>query len=148
MIEAFEYYAEAEPAKGAAIKAALVKHQRAVYGALTANKPDFNASRWGVDRYSDGIIGIQWLLDQGEGDTPGGKFLWDLLRLLRTEADKLMAARDHDWESWFAEDLPNGFKTGSTSPFNYSSKAKGFGEDGDATGFIHLLRHGVDIGQA
>ena len=148
MIEAFEYYAEAEPTKGAAIKAALVKHQRALYAALTANAPDFNSSRWGVDRYSDGIIGIEWLLDQGEGDTPDGKFLWDLLRLLRTEADKLMAARDHDWESWFAEDAPNGFSTGSTSPFNYSAKAQSFGAQGDATGFIHLLRHGVDIGQA
>ena len=148
MIEAFEYYAEAEPTKGAAIKAALVKHQRALYAALTANAPDFNSSRWGVDRYSDGIIGIEWLLDQGEGDTPDGKFLWDLLRLLRTEADELMAARDHDWESWFAEDLPNGFSTGSTSPFNYSAKAQSLGGQGDATGFIHLLRHGVDIGQA
>jgi hypothetical protein len=148
MIEAFEYYAEAEPGKGAAIKAALVKHQRAVYKALTANAPDFNASRWGVDRYSDGIIGIEWLLDQGEGDTREGEFLWDLLRLMRTEADKLMAARDHDWESWFAEDLPSGFTTGSTSPFNYTTKAQNFGGQGDATGFIHLLRHGVDIGQA
>ena len=47
MIEAFEYYAEgAEPDKGAAVRAALVKHQRAVYSALVANAPDFNSSRW------------------------------------------------------------------------------------------------------
>eukprot|EP01052_Picozoa_sp_SAG31_P003071 SAG31_NODE_114_length_24318_cov_16.787481_17_plen_600_part_00 len=146
MIEAFEYYAEAEPAKGATIKSALVKHHRALYAVLTANAPDFNSSRWGVDRYSDGIVGIEWLLDQGEADKPDGAFLWDLLRLLRTEADKLMAARDHSWERWFDEDRD--FSTGSTSPFNYSAKAQSLGGQGDKTGFIHLLRHGVDIGQA
>lgn len=146
MIEAFEYYAEAEPAQATEVKAALVRHQRALFAALSANAPDFNNSRWGVDRYSDGIVGIQWLLDQGEGDKPEGAFLWELLRLLRTEADRLMAARDHSWERWFDED-PD-FSTGSTSPFNYSAKAAAFGGQGDKTGFIHLLRHGVDIGQA
>ena len=81
------------------------------------------------------------------GGKPDGGFLWDLLRLLRTRADKLMAARDHDWESWFAEDTPE-LKTGSTSPFNYTAKAAANGGQGDPTGLPHLLRHGVDIGQA
>eukprot|EP01050_Picozoa_sp_SAG11_P003017 SAG11_NODE_162_length_13962_cov_19.035562_6_plen_167_part_00 len=102
--------------------------------------------RWGVDRYSDGIVGIQWLLDQGEGATPAGGFLWELLRLLRSRADSLMAARDHSWERWFDED--RNFTTGSTSPFNYSARAAASGGQGDKTGFVHLLRHGVDIGQA
>ena len=37
-------------------------------------------------------VGIQWLLDQGEGAKPGGSFLWELLRLLRSKADSLMVA--------------------------------------------------------
>jgi hypothetical protein len=146
MIEALEFFAEAEPKRGSEVKASLVRHHAALYTALKTNSPDYNQSRWGVDRYSDGLVGIQWLLDQGEGAKPGGAFLWELLRLMRTEADSLMAARDHSWERWFDED-PD-FTTGSTSPFNYSAKAQANGAQGDKTGFIHLLRHGVDIGQA
>ena len=95
MIQALEYYAEAEPEGAATVRAALVRHHAALFRALKTNQPDFNQSRWGVDRYSDGIVGIQWLLDQGEGSKPGGAFLWELLRLLRSKADRLMAARDH-----------------------------------------------------
>jgi hypothetical protein len=146
MIEALEYFAEAEPSRGAEIKASLVRHHAALFRALKTNAPDFNQSRWGVDRYSDGLVGIQWLLDQGEGGKPGGSFLWELLRLLRSKADSLMAARDHSWERWFDSDP--GFTTGSTSPFNYTARAAASGGQGDKTGFVHLLRHGVDIGQA
>ena len=146
MIEALEFFAEAEPQRGAEVKASLMRHHAALYRALKTNSPDYNQSRWGVARYSDGLVGIQWLLDQGEGAKPGGAFLWELLRLMRTEADSLMAARDHSWERWFDED-PD-FSTGSTSPFNYTAKAQANGAQGDKTGFVHLLRHGVDIGQA
>ena len=48
------------------VAVALVRHMTALFGAMGSNKPDFNASRWGVDRYSDGLVGIQWLLDQVE----------------------------------------------------------------------------------
>ena len=43
-------------------------------------------------RYSDAIVGIQWLLDAGQGATADTAFLWDLMRLIRTQSDGVMAA--------------------------------------------------------
>ena len=45
------------------------------------------------------------------------------------------------WQDWFAGD-PD-FETGATSPFNYTKSPAN-----EPTGFVHLLRHGVDIGQS
>eukprot|EP01050_Picozoa_sp_SAG11_P003016 SAG11_NODE_162_length_13962_cov_19.035562_5_plen_210_part_00 len=47
MIEALEYYAEAEPEGAAAVRASLVRHHAALFRALKTNEPDFNQSRWG-----------------------------------------------------------------------------------------------------
>ena len=151
-IQALEYYAEGNASAMPLVKAALMRHHSAFFKALTNNNPRLNESRWGVDRYSDGLVGIQWLLDHGEGDTPGTAWLWDLQRIFRTRCDALMAEVDHTWESWFASDP--GFKTGSTSPFKQPNAASAdtatatAAAPADPTGFMHLLRHGVDIGQA
>ena len=61
--------------------------------------------------------------------------------MLRTKSDSLMAGVDHSWEDWFAGDP--GFKTNSTSPFDFTKSPPS-----EPSGFVHLLRHGVDIGQA
>ena len=61
--------------------------------------------------------------------------------MLRTKSDSLMAGVDHSWEDWFAGDP--GFKTNSTSPFDFAKNPPS-----EPSGFVHLLRHGVDIGQA
>jgi len=45
----------------------------------------------GFARYSDAIVGIQWLLDNGEG-TGDSAFLVDLMRFIRTTSDDVMAS--------------------------------------------------------
>ena len=63
------------------------------------NAPDFNQSRWGVDRYSDGLVGIQWLLDQGyapekivfAGDSAGGGLVLSTMMALRDAGRPLPA---------------------------------------------------------
>ena len=95
-LEAIESYAEAAaPDIAKKVHAALIAHQRQFYAQLTANDPPLNYSRWGFARYSDGIVGIQWLLDHGAGTSQDTAFLWDLMRELRTRADKIMSAADH-----------------------------------------------------
>ena len=99
-LEAIESYAEAAgPNISAQVHKALVAHQRQFYMQLIANDPPLNYSRWGFARYSDGIVGIQWLLDHGEGNSPETAFLWDLMRVLRTRADEIMSAADHSVSS-------------------------------------------------
>ena len=119
-------------ANATAVKDALIAHHRAFWLQLKDNQPPLNESRWGFARYSDGIVGIQWLLDHGEGDTSDTAFLWSLMRSLRDGSDAIMAAADHSWEAYFREGV---------DPFAAH-------DDGEATGTVHLLRHGVDIGQA
>jgi hypothetical protein len=137
-IEAFESHAEANVSDAPRIVTALVAHHRQFWKQLSAGKPPLLASRWGFARYSDGLAGIIWLLDRvpGTGDTA---FLWDLLRTLRTEADAIMAEADHTWENFFEVGDPFQFRG---LPWNSSD------ERNDPTGTLHLLRHGVDIGQA
>ena len=95
-LEAIESYAEAAgPDAAKKVHKALIAHQRQFYAQLTENDPPLNYSRWGFARYSDGIVGIQWLLDRGEGTSPETMFLWDLMRTLRTRADQIMSAADH-----------------------------------------------------
>lgn len=85
----------------------------------------------------EGIAGIQWLLDHGQGaDGTPTAFLWDLLLLLRTEADGIMAGADYAWQSYFAQ---------AVDPFKPDA-GRSVSHDDNAT--THLLRHGVDIGEA
>ena len=119
----------------AAVAAAVLRHALAFADALAAGAPPFNASRWGFARYEDGLVGLQWLLDRD--DVAGG----DRARVAALH-DALVDASDGvmggvappdgaAWEPWFE----------SGDPFaNY--------DDGEATGTAHLLRHGVDVGEA
>lgn len=91
MVEALESYAEAtDSASAAKVVKALVAHHKQMWLQLSAQAPAMNATKWGFGRYSDAIVGIQWLLDNGEGSTPDTAFLWDLLRLVRNESDAVM----------------------------------------------------------
>ena len=63
MVEALESYAEATTAENAtAVIAALVAHHKQMHAQLSAQAPPMNATKWGFGRYSDAIVGIQWLL--------------------------------------------------------------------------------------
>jgi hypothetical protein len=170
-VEAFESYAEAAPSQKERVVAALLAHHRAFYLQLSQNDPPLNISRWGFARSEDGLAGIQWLLDHGpstqawfsgeakaesesesEAEAVAGAgtsmsdknsnsyspaFLWDLLHLLKNGTDAIMrgvsAAQggSYNWEEWFESGDP-------FAPHN----------DREATGTVHLQRHGVDIGQA
>ena len=135
-IQALESVAEGDPAEAARITAAIVANNKQFYAQFSQDEPAMNASKWGFARYSDAIVGLQWLLDRGVGEGDGA-FLWDLMDLIRTQSDGIMtnvSAADgggYDWETWFEEG----------DPFAW-------GADGEATGAVHLRRHGVDIGEA
>eukprot|EP01063_Lacrimia_lanifica_P018886 TRINITY_DN25848_c0_g1_i1.p1 TRINITY_DN25848_c0_g1~~TRINITY_DN25848_c0_g1_i1.p1 ORF type:complete len:667 (+),score=229.17 TRINITY_DN25848_c0_g1_i1:78-2078(+) len=138
-VEAFEAYAEAAPkADAARTVAALVRHHRAFYQQLSHGAPPLSVGRWAYDRYEDGVAGIEWLLDTeygGQGATGDTAFLWDLVSLLHTQADGAMEGTNrsqgagYTWLQWFETGDP-------FSPWN------------DTIPTAHLLRHGVDIGQA
>eukprot|EP00947_MAST-08B_sp_MAST-8B-sp1_P005884 g5884.t1 len=148
-IEALQSYAEAvgpaNPALARRVVRALVAHHRQFYAQLSQADPPLNASRWGFARHEDGLVGIQWLLDPARGGRwgadyvtgPGAAFLRDLLVLLHRQSDEIMAGvpkeqgGGYTWEAWFESGDP-------FSPHN----------DSEPTGTTHLLRHGVDIGQA
>jgi len=54
----------------------------------------------------EGIAGILWLLDRGEGTAGSASaFLWDLLLLLRGQSDSIMAGEDYAWEDYFAREV-------------------------------------------
>jgi hypothetical protein len=137
-IEALESWAEAvtDASLRARIVTALVAHQRQFWIQARAAAPAFNLSKWGFARYSDALVGIQWLLDHGEGDGESA-FLWELQQLIRTQSDTQMesvSAADgggYSWEEWFR----------SGDPFTKAN-------DGAGGKSVHLRRHGVDIGQA
>lgn len=134
-MQALESVAEGDPTKTQEIVAGLVANSKQLFTQLSQNDPPLNASKWGFARYSDCIVGLQWLIDQGAADA--SPFLWDLMKLVRTQADAIMAGVSeadgggYDWESWFEEG----------DPFAW-------GNDGEKTGAVHLRRHGVDIGEA
>ncbi len=132
-VEAVESYAEAlDPSARAPVIEALVAHHRQFWAQASAGAPAFNESKWGFARYSDAIVGIQWLLDAGQGDTADTAFLWDLMRLIRTQSDGVMAAVSeadgggYSWESWFERG----------DPFLKAN-------DGEKTKSVHLRRHGA-----
>jgi hypothetical protein len=135
-VQAFESYAEAEPWDSERVIKALLAHHRQWYHQAKAHDPPISMSRWGFARYEDSLVGIQWLIDR---TTPSADtaFLWDLLMLLRNETTQVMtsvSAKDgggFTWEQWFKKGDP-------FAPHN----------DSEATGTSHLLRHGVDIGEA
>ena len=58
----------------------------------------------GIDRASDGLVGIEWMIDIVAGDPSYGDttFLFKLLVLLKETADGIMAGIDHSWEDWYA----------------------------------------------
>ena len=96
-MQGLEYYAEGNATAEPTICAALMRHHKAFFEAISNDNPMLNSSRWGVDRYSDGLVGIQWLTDRGDGCTGVVGWIWDLQRLLRTRCDQLMASVDHSW---------------------------------------------------
>lgn len=139
-VEAFESYAEAAPPEEAArVVGALVAHHRAFHAQLEAQAPSLNGSRWGFARHEDGIAGIEWLLDGDRGGQGGGNsaFLWELAEMLHVQSDAIMEGVPRElgggytWQQWFV----------AGDPFSKH-------DDGEPTGTAHLLRHGVDIGQA
>ena len=142
---ALEQYAEATQLAGNSserdrVLAALVLHHRQFYAQLRDGDPPLNVSRWGGLRYEDGIDGIQWLLDPARGALGADAataFLWDLLAALRAGANGMMlhTADNHSrytWEGWYEGGDP-------LLPGD---------DDRDPSGVAHLLRHGVDVGQA
>eukprot|EP00912_Choanoflagellata_sp_UC4_P001321 UC4_evm1s812 len=138
-IEAFESYAEATNAKQAdKVIHALVAHHRQFYAQLKAGLPTLESSRWGFARSEDGLVGIEWLIDNAP-DKEDTSFLYDLLEILKTGTDSIMSSIDHSWEDYFVNGDPFKFKG---RPFENKD------DTDDPTGTVHLLRHGVDIGQA
>lgn len=124
-VEAFEAYADAESDMRSRVINALVRHHQAFYDHVTAQNPAFFIGRWSFARYSDAIVGIQWLIDQGRSDP----FLFDLMDMIREQSDTIMRKHgNYSWEDWYEKG----------NPFTHHN-------DSDAT--QHLLRHGVDIGQ-
>jgi hypothetical protein len=98
-VQAFQSYAEATQDKR--VPKALAAHFRQFHKQLTSHSPPLNASRWGFARYSDGIVGVQWMIDHVDlldGDTA---FLWELMREIRIQADSIMASEDHTWQDFF-----------------------------------------------
>eukprot|EP00041_Stephanoeca_diplocostata_P035943 m.1287341 g.1287341 ORF g.1287341 m.1287341 type:complete len:747 (-) comp24781_c0_seq15:3930-6170(-) len=133
MVEALESYAEANATAAASVVRALMAHHKQMYAQLSSKRPALNFTKWGFMRCSDAVVGIQWLLDRGE-EAP---WLWDLLQLIMTQSEAAMqdiSAADgggFTWQEWFR----------FGDPFAYAN-------DHEATGAVHLRRHGVDIGQA
>ena len=131
-VQALESVAEGDPVLAPRITEAIVASHRQFFEQFGADDPPMNASKWGFARYSDAIVGIQWLLDRGVGDSPDAAFLWDLMALIRTQSDGIMAnvseadGGGYDWETWFEEG----------DPFAW-------GNDGEKTGAVHLRRHGT-----
>ncbi len=146
-VNALQSYAEASPpAEAQRVVKALVRHMRAFWLQASMHSPAINASHWGFVRYEGAIVGIQWLLDHGQG-TGETAFLWDLMRLIRTESDATMANVDHSWTSFWSESaspwrIPPGW-----DPDWYTKRNPGHRSDVEyAT--VHALRHGADIGEA
>jgi hypothetical protein len=145
-INALESYAEASPPEEAQrVIAALIRHMRAFWMQVSTHSPAINASHWGYVRYEGAIVGIQWLLDHGQG-TGETAFLWKLMRLIRVESDATMAAVDHTWTGFWEESaspwrIPPGWERDW-----YSKRNPGHRPDVEyAT--VHALRHGADIGE-
>jgi len=66
-IVSIQSYYEASPANAdKRTLVALVEHHWQFNKQLMAKAPPLNESRWGVDRSSDGLVGIQWLIDNGD----------------------------------------------------------------------------------
>eukprot|EP00935_MAST-01C_sp_MAST-1C-sp1_P001190 g1190.t1 len=125
-IQALESYAEANPEDAKQrVEPALLRHHQAFHDALKTNGPPLALSRWGFGRYSEAIVGIQWLIDRGHNDS----FLWELMHLIRDPTEN-PANNLTDWQTWYE----------SGDPFAKWNE--------DPSGAQHLLHHGVDIGEA
>jgi hypothetical protein len=118
-VQAIEAYAEAEPTKKAMIVGALIAHHRQFWAQAKANTPNFNQSKWGISRYSDAIVGIQWLIDNSKppsssngAATEDTSFLFDLMRFIRDRSDAVMGSVSEadgggfTWEAWFEKGDP------------------------------------------
>lgn len=80
-----------------AVEAALVAHHKAMYARVAANDPLFVDDVWGSARYSEVILGVEWLIDRGHNDTE----LWDLMALVRKQSEGSLG-----WEQWFISGDP------------------------------------------
>jgi hypothetical protein len=141
MVEALESYAEAAaPQVAERVVEALLRHCGAFLAQLEAAAPPLNGSLWGFARYSDGIVGLQWLLDHVP--TAKAPALWELMLRLRSEANAVMAKYEKTWEDFYVAGNPYKLPPG-WGPGWYDWK-----NTNNGTGTVLSLRHGVDIGQA
>jgi hypothetical protein len=146
-IFALEAYAEASSeAEAQRVITALNKHMWAFYTQVSTHSPAINASHWGYVRYAEAIVGIQWLLDHGQG-TGETAFLWKLLRILREESDETMAGVDHTWQELFSQSVDPFKPPRGWSPQWYTGRNPNKRPD-PVFATVHALRHGVDIGEA
>ena len=93
-VEALAAYADAVPSAHARVVTALRRHFAAFAQHLDHDLPAFDLSRWGFVRYSDALLGLEWLLDQGVTDPP----LLALLLRIQRESDALM--QQHAGWTW------------------------------------------------
>ena len=140
-VEAFESYFEGESVQERTeprVLLTLLEHFQRFFEQLSAGLPPLNASRWGISRSVDALIGLGWMLDHAaevQKAAPGEdlSFLWRLMVMLREKTDAIMSEDDHSWEDWYLHGDPFEARVPSRP---------------DDDGVQHLLRHGVDIGQA
>eukprot|EP01051_Picozoa_sp_SAG22_P000002 SAG22_NODE_1_length_62449_cov_158.689270_2_plen_59_part_00 len=50
------------------MEAALVRHHVAFAAHVAAHSPEFTHDVWGSARYSEALLGAQWLIDRGHTD--------------------------------------------------------------------------------
>eukprot|EP00854_Cymbomonas_tetramitiformis_P005083 gene5083-6187_t len=130
-VEAFESLAEADSTQYEEIVTALIQHHSTFYRHLKEGRPPLAKGRWAFGRYSEALVGIQWLLDQPSSVVPQTalSMLWDLMRMIRTQAT---VANLTNWEQWYRHGDP-------FAPWH---------DDSGASGAQHLMHHGVDVGEA
>lgn len=128
-MKAFMSYGEASQGKQKTrVIDALVRHHQMFYNALKEDDPPLVNGKWAFDRSSDDLVAIEWLMDQNRTDP----FLSDLLNLIRVQVESIMRQHaNYSWEDYFERGNP-------FPPW----------DDGEKTGAVHLLHHGVDIGEA
>jgi len=83
--------------KQSAVEAALLRHYKTMHDQIAAQRPSFWTDAWGSARYSEILLGVQWMIDRGHTDT----FLFDLMQLVRGKSEEILG-----WEQWFVSGNP------------------------------------------
>lgn len=86
---------------------------------------------WGSARYSEALLGAQFLIDRGHTD-PG---LWDMMRIVRNQSEAVLG-----WEEWFRDGDPVATMTHWTQ--------RCWGNKSDPTEYNWQKHHGVTIMEA